>query len=1201
MTATLEFICGRGGTGKTTACLADMQQRMAVDPLGPALLLLLPEHMTFQVERQLAQRMPEQGFMRSYVFGFRRFARQVLLETGGAVLPRISDIGRRLLLKRILHRRQKELTVFARVAGRHGFTQELSEALSEAKSYGLTPEILQQTAEQLAGKDKYLAGKLHDIALLAADFQEQLAGRATDAEDMLTSLAAHIPEAQLLEGAEVWVDGFVFFNPQEQAVLQALLTKVKAVHVTLTLDPVARSLDNTSRSGLFYRCADTQKLLTQMAQSLGVKVSERWLTGQSVSAEKTGAYYEAPRFRAPALGQIERGLYDYRVQPQTEAQGLRIVEAATPRLELTVMAADMLRLCREQGYHWRDIGVLVRDNDYYTEQLRLLLPAYGIPYFLDAKRASMQHPLAELLRSVFEAIRSWRGEPIYRCLRTGFWTQLSMDNIDLLENYVREFGVRGRKAWTQDEPWAWREYFSLEGEEKEDEATAAQLALIDQWRRTAAAPLAALQDELRAAANVREQTTALYHFLLALEVPDTLAQWSAQAEQAEQAGGEVQQAAAAEHRQLWNSLMELFDQLVTVSGDAKMPLSEYELVLADGLDALQLSLIPQGLDAVTIAPFDQNSLAGLRAIYILGANAGVMPRAISEKGLLTDADRLHLQDMGLTIPAGGRERSYGEHYALYHGFTEARDYLWVSYALADVQGGEMLPSPLIARLRELLPQAEFLSIPLAGIARTDDLQLAAPQPALNDLTAALRAQRDGLGMASWWADVYNWYLADPERKAAAQRSLAGLFAAPRENSLPADLARELFAPQQRLRGSVTRFEQYRACPFKYFAQYGLGLQERQEYQFAKLDLGNLLHGVLHRFGEELRAAGRGWRDVDDAECAALCQRALTELAPRVHGQLMQREAAYQHLLTRIQTTAERSLHRLIAYDRASQFHPAYLEQSFGQGAGSLPPLVYPVDGVRMELTGQIDRIDIAENGRYFLIIDYKTGQPALNLLEVWYGLRMQLLAYMLVARNFLAQQRGETCLPAGILYCYLKNELLATEYKKSQEVVEAEVLSRLQMPGWVLAEPEVIAAIDAGQQFISIKLKEGALPVSSKGTFSKKTLTCLKSAEQFAFLLDYMDYLIRDTGRRILAGDIAVDPYYIGDRRYACQYCSYRDFCGFDPVAGHWHQLTEADDEQAYYAAMSEATGEPVPPPLAAPEQKKGKTRPKAAGKEAQV
>ena len=52
MTAELDFIIGRAGTGKTHACLSAMRQRMAERPMGPALILLLPEHMSVIVERE---------------------------------------------------------------------------------------------------------------------------------------------------------------------------------------------------------------------------------------------------------------------------------------------------------------------------------------------------------------------------------------------------------------------------------------------------------------------------------------------------------------------------------------------------------------------------------------------------------------------------------------------------------------------------------------------------------------------------------------------------------------------------------------------------------------------------------------------------------------------------------------------------------------------------------------------------------------------------------------------------------------------------------------------------------------------------------------------------------------------------------------------------------------------------------------------
>ena len=57
MTAKLDFLIGRAGSGKTQACLSAMQKKMEAEPVGPALILLVPEYMTYKAERQLAASM----------------------------------------------------------------------------------------------------------------------------------------------------------------------------------------------------------------------------------------------------------------------------------------------------------------------------------------------------------------------------------------------------------------------------------------------------------------------------------------------------------------------------------------------------------------------------------------------------------------------------------------------------------------------------------------------------------------------------------------------------------------------------------------------------------------------------------------------------------------------------------------------------------------------------------------------------------------------------------------------------------------------------------------------------------------------------------------------------------------------------------------------------------------------------------------
>lgn len=1193
MTASLEFIIGRAGTGKTERCLNDAVERIKDRPLGGALILLMPEHMTYKLERELAERLAAQGagFMRAYVFGFRRFARKILLETGAGHETRISEVGRRLLLRKILTEQGDTLKVFARVAKKRGFTGELSELIKEIKSYKLSSDLLRQAGEGLSREHAHLAGKLEEISLLADAFEEHMKGRATDAEDMMELLAQKIPDAPLLRDAEIWLDGFTFFNPQEREVVRALLETAKAVHITLPLmgvkgaHEIARSeSENMLETGLFNRAYKTYKALAELYREMGGGAPA------VIHLEKN------MRAGTAALGAVETSLFSSRrIAPTASDESVRLIEAANRRLESEAVAGDILRLARE-GWRYRDIGVLVRDEDAYGGMLELVFNDYGIPYFYDRKRPGSHHPIAELLRSALEIIRrGWRYDDVFLALRTGFFP-CSEDDIDKLENYVLEFGIRGRSQWEREEPWAWRRRRSLEEADELSERELERLLQLDGIRKCVAAPLLKLADSIHEAGSVREKTTALYEFLLELGVPERLLEWE------ELAKDESLLAGALEHKQIWSSIIELFDQLAEISGEEKMSLEDYEGVLGAGLDALELSLIPPGLDYVTIASFDQNSLENSRALYILGANAGIMPRRAGDKGLLTDADREHLSSVMKKLKGadaemlpGGRDRSFSERFLLYKGFSEASEYLCISYALADSQGAGLAPASLIYRLADedelrgkapaegglakgILSHIDFHSIPLATAARKNPLELLAPRPALSALSLALRDYKDSLKskdeeniaqepLAPLWQSVYNWALSKEEYQAALRLAVAGLFASANKNRLGEELAGRLYLNGSFLRGSVTRFERFQKCPFAHFALYGLKLEERREYKFSVMDLGTLLHAVLSRYGSIVKEKFQNnWAEVPEETRSELCAKLIEELSPRVQSEVLLSKDNYRHLKRRLTATAERAISQLSAWAAISRFRPEFLEKSFGGGDVRLKPLELS-QGRFLSFTGQIDRLDVDLSGKYYLIIDYKTGQAAINLFEVYYGLRLQLLAYLLVASELL---KGEERLPAGMLYAFLKNPLVAAETSALNETELADKVEKeLRMPGWVLAEPEVIEAIEAGAggHYIRSKLTKAGKP-SPKDS--------VKTSEEFEMLLSYVEHILKETGERILAGEIAASPYRLRKKHeMACNYCAFKTVCGFDTdIEGFAPRDLEEYDEKGLEEKMRAAIEE---------------------------
>lgn len=1151
---TLRFIIGRAGSGKTRACLDAVREELTKSPAGPPLILLVPEQATFQTEHALAATPGLRGFIRAQALSFRRLAYRVLQEVGGAARPYIGELGKRMVLRRLLERRRKDLKVFRRSAAQPGFADTLARALGEMKTYCISPQELARvssTVRETGGVD-LLADKLEDLLILYSELEDYLAGRFTDPDDYLSLLADRLELSTVVRGGEVWVDGFSGFTPQEYRVLAALVRSARRVNITLCADLKALTcgMDETE---LFYPIRETYDTLCEIAAAERVSV-ERPLVLDGASQG---------RYQSKSIAHLEKYFFVRPPQPLSCAgEDVILVAAANPRAEVEGVAREITALCRDKGYRYRDLIILLRDLDTYAGLISCVFEDHGIPVFIDRKRPVMHHSLVELVRSALEVVASdWSFDPVFRFFKTDL-TPLTREEVDLLENYVLAHGIRGSR-WIDGKPWEYRRRLVLE-EDIETTGLEEELEKINCIRRKAAGALSDFYGSATKAENVRGVTEALFNLLEHLNAPEQLEGWSRLAERE----GRLEE--AREHTQVWNGLIALLDQVVEALGEEVMTIGEYAAVLDAGFESMRLGLIPPGLDQVVAGSLERSRSPEAKASFVMGVSDGVLPARVSGQGILSESERDRLLAVGMRLAPGARRKVFDEQYIVYIALTRSSEKLYLSYPAADDEGGAMAPSPVVARVRELLPGVGERVWPVEpNTAVVDDLEyITCPGRALSYLAAQMREVKAGREIEPLWWDVYNWFAREGRRHECAA-VLSSLFFSNRENRLPAGTGRKLYG--RSFKTSVSGVEKFYACPFAHFLSRGLKLQERAVFKLGAPDLGRFFHAALKLFGDRIREQGLDWGRLEKGQCREMAGEVVDLLAPRLQSEILLSSARHRYLTGKLKRTVQRTALVLTEHSRRGSFRPVGLELAFGP-EGNLPAVTFTLSGGHeLVLTGRIDRVDAArgDEGIYLRIIDYKSGKVTINLSDIYHGLKLQLLAYLDVALEHARTLTGGKGAPGAILYFRLDDPLVKTGGETlTEEELEGKILKEFRMTGMVLADPSVVRLMDYGLEGDS-----SLIPVHIKKDGCLGTRSAVLTGEQFEMLRAWLRYQLTSAGSGIVNGVVDIQPYRRGTFR-ACQYCSYKPVCQFDIlIEGNNYRMIKKEDDKVLWSRLVEQVG----------------------------
>src|SRR5699024_1772455 len=149
-----------------------------------------------------------------------------------------------------------------------------------------------------------------------------------------------------------------------------------------------------------------------------------------------------------------------------------------------------------------------------------------------------------------------------------------------------------------------------------------------------------------------------------------------------------------------------------------------------------------------------------------------------------------------------------------------------------------------------------------------------------------------------------------------------------------------------------------------------------------------------------------------------------------------------------------------------------------------------------------------EDELFLRIIDYKSSSRGLDLVDVYYGLALQMLTYLDVVLSQSKKWLGMEASPAGILYFHVHDAMVSEESDLHDDELAEQLFKKYKMNGLVRAEEEIARLMDTS-------LDSGAsdiVPVGFKKNGDFYSNSKVADEHSFSLLQQHMHQLIEKAG-----------------------------------------------------------------------------------------
>ncbi|MBQ8606456.1 MAG: PD-(D/E)XK nuclease family protein [Clostridia bacterium] len=921
-----------------------------------------------------------------------------------------------------------------------------------------------------------LKSKYTDLFMLYDEYKKIWIDDYKSPGDDITRAAGMLELYDFFAESAVIFDGFYGFTPSQYEMISRILLQTDSVSFYFITD-------NTS--DVFYTVDVEVKKILKECEKTDIPVLFEKCEGTKRYNGKSIAFLEKYAFSdiAPKEEFINDG-------------SLTVYSAKNLSDELGYIACKIKNDVLNGKYRYSDIAILAPNPESVATVASAVFEKHGVPLFADVKRTLLSKPLmAFVLHAIDTVTYGFEFESVFAFLKTGL-AGISFDDISVLENYVRMWKIRSG-GWHKGE-WTQSPSGLSPIENKEDPVL---LERINSLRRSVYDPLMKFSEKLKSAYSCRDMLKAVYFLLEAFSVRDNLEDIA----NTFMDSGSLQ--LCDEYIRIYDIYIDMLDSIDRVFGTDKISVRRFCDLLTVCAGKTAVSHRPSRIDEVVLAGIGLVREENVKCVYVPCLTADVIPKPFSDTSLTTESEKRLFSKHGIPVSMDFGALSLRERFDVYIAMSTPTDELILSASEFTVTGEQKQRSDYLESITELTKTESLTreeldpSFFLVSVFAASELAAASDCPELSkavyDITGFMPiAQQD-------------------DTKLLSDSIVNGMYS-------------------NHLRLSFSGVDEYVSCPFKFFVDKGLRVGKNETVEFRANDVGNFIHKGLERLLEGdydlLTKEEQEIKEITDVISNDYYENELKDCKNR--------SKRFDYLFGRAKYAFEKAAVNVVSELKNSDFGPCDFEIDISK-------IVQPVplgNGYSLALTGYIDRVDMAdtENGKYFKIIDYKSGKQTFSLQKIYNGISMQLPIYAGAIRSKYtdAKLAAMYYLKVGVPHVKPsgKDGMDSESYNKS--------ISSFYVRDGLFSDEEIVRnALDKSGEFLK-KVKK----------------TSITNGENLDKLVDYSMQKVKEIGAQIVSGNIAASPIS-GKDLDACSFCDYKDMCRIGEKESRKRELSELPED----------------------------------------